>query len=234
LKGMHRPLAPASAHCASLLQMPGPPLPPKLQPPGGGVVEHCASFGRWLTGTRSPPLELPEEPPPLELPPEDAPPLLLLEEAPPPEEVEPPLLDAPLLELPPELDDELLPSLPASPGKPRTLPPQAQRQPSATSRPSARRRMKEPPVTRLSNCGATAQLACFEEVVRATLCRGLASAPGRSERMLSARVHGQSRRSSGVSAAFVGQGGIVYREVTGSNRCAGDAEADFMFEQCTQ
>jgi hypothetical protein len=59
--------------------MPGPPLlPPKLQLPGGGVVPHWPSFGRWLTGTRPPPPELLEEPPPL-----------LLD--PPPELVEPPL-----------------------------------------------------------------------------------------------------------------------------------------------
>ena len=139
-------MAPASAHCASLVQTPGPgpPLlpPPKLHEPGGGVVEHCASFGRWLTGTRPPP-ELLEDPPPLlELPPEDPLPPLLLLEAPPLEEVEPPLLDPP-----PELEELLLPSVPPSPGVTKTLPPHAQRDVSEATKASARR-MIDPPSRR--------------------------------------------------------------------------------------
>jgi hypothetical protein len=128
-----------------------PPLPP-LQPPGAGVVEHCASFGRWFIGTR--PIE-PLEDPPLELPPEDPlpPPLLLLLEDAPPEEGEPPPL-----ELPSELLDELLPSLPASlPGEPRTRPPQAPRNASEEAAKASARRMIDPPIAGRSpsNCGAT-------------------------------------------------------------------------------
>jgi hypothetical protein len=158
LNGMQRPLAPASAHWASLEQIPPPPLlPPKLQPPGGGVGEHLPSVGRWFTGTRPPP-ELLEEPPLLELPPEDPPlPLPLLE--PPPEELEPPL-DAPLDELPPELEELLPPSAPPSPGETKTVPPQAQREVSEANKASARR-MTDPPVGRLSNCSARLVPPCF-------------------------------------------------------------------------
>src|SRR5579872_242149 len=101
-----------------------PLLPPMLQVPGPGIVEHWLSSGRWFWGTRPPP-SLPLDDPPLELPldeplPEPLPVLLLVmpleEPDPPPEELEAP--PDPLLEAPPELE-ELAPSLPASPCKVR-------------------------------------------------------------------------------------------------------------------
>ncbi len=151
-KVTQRPLSPASAQSESVVHMkPGPPLlPPKVQVPAGGVVEHCASFGRWFTGTR-PPLELPPElleEPPLPLP------LLLdtpLEDVdPPPEELEPPLEL-----LPPELD-ELPPSapVPASLLVPKTVPPQAQSEATASTKASSRRMTDPPMVGSFSNCGA--------------------------------------------------------------------------------
>jgi hypothetical protein len=141
--------------------MPGPPLlPPKLQVPGGGVVPHCASFGRWLTGTRPPPPELLEEPPLLLLDPPLEPPLE--EDEPPDEELEPPL-DPPLEEEPPELEE--LPSsvMPASPLAVKTLPPQAERAESAIAKPRARC-IAEPPRAQKSNGGATTQDEGYREV----------------------------------------------------------------------
>jgi hypothetical protein len=108
-----------AVHCESELHEPGPPepdeLPPKEQVPFGGVVAHAASLVRWFTGTL-PPLD---EPPDELLEPPLDPPLELLEPLldPLPEL----LLDAPLLEPPPEdeplllpLEPPLEPSLPAS------------------------------------------------------------------------------------------------------------------------
>jgi len=146
----HRPLVP-DVQLLSLWQLPGAFA---RQSPGGGVVAHWASFGRWLVGTR------PASPPPdellLELPLED--PLLepLLDP------LEDPLLD-PLLEPelplepldPPELPelDELEWSAPASPETPEVTPPQAQRTVTATTAPSLRC-VIDPMLRGQSNSGA--------------------------------------------------------------------------------
>ena|SRR5579872_6176320 len=118
----------------------------KVQVPGGAGCEHCASFARWLTGTRPP--SDPLEDPPLDDP---LPELLLdppldeleppLDELDPPlDELDPPLdeLDPPLelLELPPELD-ELPPSAPLPTSN--VCPPHPHRATTDTTAASSRR-----------------------------------------------------------------------------------------------
>jgi hypothetical protein len=68
---MHRPFAPASEQSASLWH--AAPGLLNVQSPAGAGIAHCASLGRWFTGTRPPLLEPdpPEDPP--ELPPPDPP-----------------------------------------------------------------------------------------------------------------------------------------------------------------
>jgi hypothetical protein len=96
---VQRPFVPV-VHWSSWVQPVGS-WPPNVQSPGAGVVWHCASLGRWLTGT-SPPPPLDELDPPLDPPLElELPPELVLE-------LPPELL---LLELL-ELEDELPPSVP--------------------------------------------------------------------------------------------------------------------------
>jgi hypothetical protein len=96
---VQRPFVPV-VHWSSRVQPVGS-WPPKVQSPGAGVVWHCASFGRWLTGT-SPPPPLDELDPPLEL---ELPPELVLE---PPPELPPELLEVL------ELEEEPPPSPPPS------------------------------------------------------------------------------------------------------------------------
>lgn len=128
-----RPLAPPSVQLLSLEHSPGGP-PPSEQSPGGGVVRHWASFGRWLVGTRPPsmpPDELPLEEPLLLLLPE----LVLLPEL----LLEPlPLELAPELVLdPPELD-ELPPSVLPPSGMSAVAPPHAHKADTTTTAPSFR------------------------------------------------------------------------------------------------